>query len=168
MSKTKYEHLVKNLPNTKENRDLVKKVNKMSREAESHYKLLIKYRKPKEGFKYGSGGSLKRENANAFSVYIQDRRGYYEQPLVQRNFELIRQNNKLIDENSRLRKEVALQNNPYIDWSASNLEDEVFETKESILDCVLDSQTIDSPILIDNKKKYYQLLEALEYARQND
>ena len=97
MSKTKYEHLVKNLPNTKENRDLVKKVNKMSKEAESHYKLIIKYRKPKEGFKYGSGGSLKRENANAFSVYIQDRRGYYEQPLVQRNFELIRQNNKLID-----------------------------------------------------------------------
>ena len=168
MSKTKYEHLVKNLPNTKENRDLVKKVNKMSREAESHYKLLIKYRKPKEGFKYGSGGSLKRENANAFSVYIQDRRGYYEQPLVQRNNELIRQNDKLIDENARLRKEIVLQNNPYIDWSASNLEDEVFETKESILDCVLDSQTIDSPILIDNKKKYYQLLEALEYARQND
>ena len=168
MSKTKYEHLVKNLPNTKENRDLVKKVNKMSREAESHYKLVIKYRKPKEGFKYGSGGSLKRENANAFSVYIQDRRGYYEQPLVQRNFELIRQNNKLIDENSRLKKEIVLQNNPYIDWSVSRLQDAIFITKETILDCVLDSHTIDSPVLTDHKKKYNELMEALEYAEQND
>ena len=89
MSKIKYEHLVRNVPNTENNRAFIKNINKMAKESKSMYKLFIKYRKPKEGFKYGSGGSLRCENANAFSVYIQDRRPWREQPMVDRNFELI-------------------------------------------------------------------------------
>jgi len=31
---------------------------------------MIKYRRPKVGHKYSYGGSLKRENANEFAVYL--------------------------------------------------------------------------------------------------
>ena len=50
MSKAKWEHLVRNVPNTEENRKFIKDVNKMSKESDSYYKLFIKYRKPKKGF----------------------------------------------------------------------------------------------------------------------
>ena len=41
MSKTKYSHLVRNIPNTKENRDFVKNINKISKQSDSIYKLII-------------------------------------------------------------------------------------------------------------------------------
>jgi hypothetical protein len=65
----KYNHLF-HLENTQENRDLIKAFNKNMKEHNSKWKFSIKYRKPKEGHKYGWGGSLKRENANEFAVYL--------------------------------------------------------------------------------------------------
>ena len=174
MSKTKYSHLVRNIPNTKKNRDFVKNINKISKQSDSIYKLLIKYRKPKEGFKYGSGGSLKCENANAFSVYIQDRRPWREQPMVDRNFELIDKNNKLEDKISRLERELAIVKNPYIDWANSSIVDEIFEIKESIIEGYLED-SLDEKVYVDNhygsitlKEKYNLLVEALEYAQKQD
>jgi hypothetical protein len=180
MSKTKYSHLVRNIPNTKENRDFVKNINKISKQSDSIYKLLIKYRKPKEGFKYGSGGSLKCENANAFSVYIQDRRPWREQPTSQiyaRHDEIERKLNKKI---SRLERELAILKNPYMDWSNSSIEDEIFEIKESIVDGYLEDN-LDNEVylginrVVDNhygsitlKEKYNLLMEALEYAQKQD
>ena len=85
MSKDKeiyWEHLVSNIPNTEDNRKSIKEINKKAKESKSRWHLLIKYRKPKPRFKYGSGGSLRCENANAFSVYIKDRREYCDQPEV--------------------------------------------------------------------------------------
>ena len=65
----KYNHLF-HLENTQENRDLIKAFNKNMKAHNSKWKFMIKYRKPKEGQKYGWGGSLKRENAREFAVYL--------------------------------------------------------------------------------------------------
>ena len=65
----KYNHLF-HLKNTQENRDLIKSFNKNMKAHNSKWKFRIKYRKPKEGQKYGWGGSLKRENAREFAVYL--------------------------------------------------------------------------------------------------
>ena len=69
MSKPKHNHLF-HLENTQENRDLIKSFNKNMKAHNSKWKFRIKYWKPKEGQKYGWGGSLKRENANEFAVYL--------------------------------------------------------------------------------------------------
>ena len=65
----KHNHLF-HLENTQENRDLIKAFNKNMKAHNSKWKFRIKYRKPKEGQKYGWGGSLKRENANECAVYL--------------------------------------------------------------------------------------------------
>ena len=67
--KQKHNHLF-HLENTQENRDLIKAFNKNMKAHNSKWKFRIKYRKPKEGQKYGWGGSLKRENAREFAVYL--------------------------------------------------------------------------------------------------
>ena len=61
MSKAKWQHLVRNIPNTEKNRKFIRQINKISKESESIYKLFIKYRKPKEGFQYGSGGAVEQQ-----------------------------------------------------------------------------------------------------------
>ena len=91
-------HLVSNIPNIEEFRNFVKDINKMSKQSNSKWKLSIKYRKPKKGHKYGWGGSLKRDNANAFSVYIHDRRPYHEIPSNVYNGKLWEENRKLEEE----------------------------------------------------------------------
>ena len=168
MSKTKHQHLVRNVPNTKDNRAFIKQVNKMSKESDSIWKLFIKYRKPKKGFKYGSGGSLKRENANAFSVYIEDRRPYGGRPIDNawsRGYELK-------EENNILKKKLAIYSNPYIDFSEDEIKNEMLDIESDILDEVLVYE--EKPnflyILGSHKKRYNQLKEALEYVsnRQND
>ena len=129
------QHLVSNIPNVEEFRNFVKQINKMSKKSNSIWRLSIRYRQPKEGHKYGYGGNLRCENANAFSVYIHDRRPYNQIPSNQYRSKLWEENNKLEEENEqlkkqvelqskRLRKEVALRSNPYIDWAESRLTDE--------------------------------------------
>lgn len=67
--KNKYNHLF-HLDNTQENRDLIKFFNKNMKEHNSKWRFNIKYRKPKDGKKYGWGGTLKQENAKKFAVYL--------------------------------------------------------------------------------------------------
>ena len=170
MSKAMYNHLVSNIANTKDNREFIKKVNKMSKDSNSIWKLFIKYRKPKEGFKYNSGGSLKCENANAFSVYIQDRRPYNETPISN----AWARQHELIIENQKLKKKIAILENPYIDCSISDLNTEIFEIKETIIEKSLENE-IAANVPIDNhygsislKTKYNLLMEALTYAEQSE
>ena len=169
MSKAKHNHLVRNVPNTEDNRAFIKKVNKMSKESDSVWKLFIKYRKPKEGFKYGSGGSLKCENANAFSVYIDDRRPYGERPENQYRSKLWEENRLLEEENEKLKRQLAIYSNPYIDWSVSSIEDEIYEIREQIVDRFLECDN-DRELLRNKelKEKYNLLMEALEYAEKHD
>ena len=99
MSQAKHNHLVSNIPNTEENRNFVKQVNKMSKDSDSIWRLGIRYRKPKEGHKYGYGGNLRCENANAFSIYVHDRRSYHQIPENQYRSKLWEENRKLEKEN---------------------------------------------------------------------
>ena len=180
MSKDKiyHEHLVSNIPNTEENRKFIREMNKKSKESNSRWKMFIKYRKPKDGFQYGSGGSLRCDNANAFSVYITDRRNYYEQPEVKersRSWDKIR---KLEKENEKLKKELLVYKNPYIDWNMTELEDEISEIKSYIVDCYIDDTIgelvrLGINIEVDNqygsitlREKYNLLVEALEYKEE--
>ena len=169
MSQAKHNHLVSNVPNTEENRNFVKKVNKMSKDSDSIWRLGIRYRKPKEGHKYGYGGNLRCENANAFSIYVHDRRSYHQIPENQYRSKLWEDNRKLEKENEILKKELAIYNNPYIDWSVSSIEDEIFEIKEKIVERFLACDN-ELELLKHNalKTQYDQLLEALEYAEKHD
>ena len=65
----KHNHLF-HLDNTEENRQLIKDLNKNMKEHNSLHSFRVKYRKPKPGHKYGWGGSLKKENATMFAVYL--------------------------------------------------------------------------------------------------
>ena len=181
MSKAKWEHLVRNVPNTEENRKFIKDVNKMSKESDSCYKLFIKYRKPKEGFKYGSGGSLKCENANAFSVYIADRRPYGSRPIdhaFNTSYERGRKITKLEDkitelraENDKLKKELSLFKNPYYQLSEDEIYDAIIEIKEDIFCRFIDRDKLGSDTWINAEKlieKYDQLVEALNYEKENN
>jgi len=69
------EHLIRNIPNWWIMRRLVFWLNKKMKQSDSIYRLKIRYRKPKDG-DYGWGGSVKRSNANAFSIYIRLTRPY--------------------------------------------------------------------------------------------
>ena len=161
-----YNHLVSDVPNVEEFRDFVKMVNKMAKQSNSIWKLGIRYRKPKEGHKYGYGGNLKCENANAFSIYVHDRRPYSQIPENQYRGKLWEENRLLEEENERLKKELAIYNNPYIDWSISSIEDEIFEVKDSIVERYIES---DDGLKDDTlKNKYNELMEALEYAEKSD
>ena len=169
MSKAKHNHLVSNIPNTEENRKFVKQVNKMTKDSNSIWRLGIRYRKPKEGHKYGHGGNLKCENANAFSIYVHDRRSYGEIPANQYRSNLWEENRKLEEENERLKKKLALRNNPFAHLRAYEIRNEISDTREEIvvrfLKCNNDIELLKNDTL---KTRYYQLKEALEYAETHD
>ena len=162
-----HQHLVNNVPNVEEFRDFVKQINKMARKSNSIWQLGIKYRKPKEGHKYGSGGSLKCKNANAFSVYIDDRRPYSKRPENQYRTELWQENYRLKEENEKLNEELKFYKNPYNEWRVSEIEDEIFEVKQKIIEDFLGNFVSEDHRKIV-QKKYRQLMEALEYHEKNN
>ena len=68
-----YNHVVKGIPNTQENRDKVSEFNKMARQSNSMHRLRIKYRKPKKGSRYEGyhyDGSVPKDCASLFSIYL--------------------------------------------------------------------------------------------------
>tara|TARA_Y100000593_G_C4191800_1_gene277284 strand:- start:124 stop:663 length:540 start_codon:yes stop_codon:yes gene_type:complete len=167
-------HLVSNVPNNEKNRKFIKDVNKMAKNSKSIWRLKIRYRKPKEGHNYSYGGSLKRDNANAFSVYIEDSRPYQDQPEnQQRNRlwdkieKLENENSILFNDNCSLRQKLALYDNPYIDFTEDELNDTLFELKQDIVDRFLeDVEPIDECSDSENiRKKYNLLMEALDYVQ---
>lgn len=88
MSKPKYYHLLRDIPNNFITRWIVKKVNKRMSTSESYYKLEKRYRKPREGYCYTSFGGIvpkgydyrtgekmppAYKRAKAFSLYLRNR-----------------------------------------------------------------------------------------------
>ena len=68
-----YNHVVKGIPNTKENRDKVSEFNKMAQESNSMHRLRIRYRKAKKGSRYEGyhyDGCVPKDCASVFSVYL--------------------------------------------------------------------------------------------------
>ena len=168
------QHLVSNIPNVEEFRSFVKQINKMAKQSNSIWKLGIRYRKPKEGHKYGYGGNLRCENADAFSVYIHDRRPYNQIPENIYRGKLWEENRLVKEENEKLKRELKFYENPYRDWSVPSINDEIFEIKEYIFDGYLEGN-LDEKVYVDNhygsatiKEKYNLLMEALEYAEKHD
>ena len=73
MKNQEYNHVVKAIPNTKENRDKVAEFNKMMKDSNSMHRLRLKYRKPKKGSpsaKYYGDGSCPKDDAQIFSLYL--------------------------------------------------------------------------------------------------
>ena len=71
--KQEHNHLAKAIPNTKENRDKVAEFNKLARKSNSMHRLKIKYRKPKKdspSAKYYGDGSVPKDDAQCFSLYL--------------------------------------------------------------------------------------------------
>ena len=166
-------HLVSNIHNVEEFRDFVKDINKMAKKSKSIWKLSIRYRKPKEGHKYGYGGNLKCDNANAFSVYIHDRRPYNQIPGNLYRRELWEENRLLKEENESLKKELMLYKNPYFDWSTSELDKELFDIRSDIVDrfleCSIEKPYNDLGSLKNDslRNKYNQIMEMILYNEEN-
>ncbi len=59
------------IENTEDNRKAIRQLNKIAKEQDSMYRFSIRYRKPKEGHKYGHGGELRKENALGIGLYIE-------------------------------------------------------------------------------------------------
>ena len=136
MSQTELcQHLVKDIDNTDKNRDYVRVINKIAKASKSKWRLKIRYRKPIEGEKYSWGGSLRRENANAFSIYIEDKTPYGDRTDAIR----WKQIRELEEENEALKKRIAILENPYMQWSLSDIEDELFDVKEDCIDRFVES-----------------------------
>tara|TARA_Y100000310_G_scaffold139381_1_gene138674 strand:+ start:981 stop:1475 length:495 start_codon:yes stop_codon:yes gene_type:complete len=128
------EHLVKNIDNTQENRDYVRAVNKIAKNSKSRWRLKIRYRKPKEGKTYGYGGSVRQEDANAFSIYLDDKTPWHET-----NWSKLRNEYSILErENEDLKKRIAILENPYMQWSLGDIETELFELREDIVDRFID------------------------------
>ena len=68
--KVGHRHLISRIPNTEDNRSIVKEINKMMRKSNSLSRIYVRYRQPIEGHKYSWGGGLKKEHAKSFSVYL--------------------------------------------------------------------------------------------------
>lgn len=90
--KQKHNHLVNNVPNNRITRYIVKKLNNKMKDSNSKWRLQIRYRKPKDGYRYGMGGNLvgidfdwkayregkirkpsQCEMSRAFSLYLRQR-----------------------------------------------------------------------------------------------
>ncbi len=77
IKKKKYCNQLWVLENTQENHDAIQQLNQAFKKQGSKWKLYKKYRRPKEGKKYGWGGSLAKENALGIGLYIRPHDGYY-------------------------------------------------------------------------------------------
>ena len=58
------------IPNTEENRDSIRHINKLAKQQNSFFRLKMRYRCPKEGKHYGFGGSIPCEDANGIGIYV--------------------------------------------------------------------------------------------------
>ena len=145
------EHLVKNIDNTKDNRDYVRVINKIAKASKSRWRLKIRYRKPKEGKTYGYGGSVRQEDSNAFSIYLDDKTPWHDTAW----YELRKEYSNLAEENESLKKQIAILENPYMQWSLGDIEDELFDVKE---DCI--ERFIDHVEDEELRDKYNLLVEA--------
>ena len=128
------EHLVSNIPNTDKNVAFIKDINKKAKRSLSRWRLRIRYRKPKEGFHYGCGGGLKRENANAFSVYIDTSLPYAQRPEAQSLSRSWDREKELKDSIVELENKLLLANNPYKDLSIMEIKYKLEGVKEEIID----------------------------------
>ena len=98
----KFNHIVRNIPNTPENRNGVKELNKIASKSKSKWRLYIKYRQPKEGKKWGWGGSLACKDANGFSVYMKNIIPWNERPEVIARMDLNNNFNRILNKYNNL------------------------------------------------------------------
>lgn len=65
-----YEYLIRRLPNWWVMRALVAAGNRYLKRNESSWRLVIRYRDPVKGARYGRGGTLRCAQARRFQVYV--------------------------------------------------------------------------------------------------
>jgi len=68
-----YNHLCR-MPNTEENRAMIKMIRKLMKLSESRWQLVLRGRHPIEGKNYGWGGGLPLKHAKSFSIYVVPRK----------------------------------------------------------------------------------------------
>ena len=157
------EHLVSNIPNTDKNVAFIKDINKKAKRSLSRWRLRIRYRKPKEGFNYSYGGGLKRENANAFSVYIDTSLPYAQRPEAQSLSRSWDREKELKARIVELENKLLLANNPYKDLSIMEIKDKLEGVKEEIIDEYI-YQIYNEDLI----SKYNFLTEALEIKEEEN
>tara|TARA_Y100000310_G_scaffold332940_1_gene409504 strand:+ start:150 stop:767 length:618 start_codon:yes stop_codon:yes gene_type:complete len=99
------------IPNTEDNRTSIRHINKLAKQQNSHFRLKMRYRCPKEGKHYGWHGDVACEDARGIGIYIV---GATANSIIQKNHsEIGRQDDemdKVLLENLRLKeKEVELR-----------------------------------------------------------
>tara|TARA_Y100001951_G_scaffold93146_1_gene88521 strand:+ start:362 stop:712 length:351 start_codon:yes stop_codon:yes gene_type:complete len=68
-----YNHLCR-MPNTEENRAMIKMIRSLMKLSESRWQLVLRGRHPIEGKNYGWGGGLPLKHAKSFSIYVVPRK----------------------------------------------------------------------------------------------
>lgn len=69
-----HNHLVSEVPNTASNRNKVAEINKKMKKSKSKYRLIIKYRRPKQGYSnYPFNAHVRQKDAEIFSVYLRNK-----------------------------------------------------------------------------------------------
>mgnify|MGYP003659505379 CR=1 FL=1 len=115
------------IPNTEDNRTSIRHINKLAKQQNSHFRLKMRYRCPKEGKHYGWGGDLPSEDARGIGIYINgatassskvDEREYWQNAMEKgRNLHDLQlkkkddEMDKVLLENLKLREEIATLKN---------------------------------------------------------
>ena len=135
------------IPNTEDNRTSIRHINKLAKQQNSHFRLKMRYRCPKEGKNYGYGGNLPSEDARGIGIYIDgaitscevdDSREYWINRLKEKDGTLTLlikkkddEMDKVLLENLRLKEEIVTLNNEITSKNAiENLESACGEYKD--------------------------------------
>ena len=121
-----YNHVVKGIPNTQENRDKVADFNKLAKESNSMHRLRIKYRKPKKGSSYEGyyyDGSVPKDCASLFSIYLKKTAKQEKLEQEYRSREYTRRNEYMIKYEKLQSKYNALKLKPLLQGLMDNVEE---------------------------------------------
>jgi len=111
-----FNHVVREIPNTKENRDKIKELNKMAKKSESIHRFKIKYRRPlpksvkPDSQGWYAGGGCRKEDARYFSVYLYKTESHQERVCEHQHYKREKEIEETRDlESTRLDMEIEMQ-----------------------------------------------------------
>lgn len=111
-----FNHVVRAIPNTEENRDKIKQLNKMAKESKSIHRFKIKYRGPfpvsmkPDSKGWYAGGGCRKEDARYFSVYLETTKSHQERVMEHQHYVREREIEETREtEGTRLDMEIEMQ-----------------------------------------------------------
>jgi hypothetical protein len=155
------------IENTKDNRQAIKRINKLARQQGSRYKIKSKYRCAIDKSQATKYGSIKSENAKGIGLYIKltdEAMSEDRKMVLNKCARLYDENTKLLNENRKLKKQLEFQKLTFeqqaiyiIDkevekWQENNCDEDYFNDYVN-RECV----NIEINTILDNLKNKYDM-----------